>query len=153
MTGVAEALFYHLDRRPVDAVLPVLLARCLEREWRVVVQVGSPERLAALDGHLWTYSDESFLPHGTLSDGFLDRQPIYLTTGPENPNGATVRFLVDRAPAPEDAAGYERLVVVFSGDDPDALADGRAQWKTLKARGLDVTYWQQDARGAFVRKA
>ena len=94
---MSEVLFYQLDRRPLESVLPELLEKCLERNWRTVLQVGSEERLAALDAHLWTYGEESFLPHGTAKDGRAEAQPIYLTTGGENPNGATVRLLADGA--------------------------------------------------------
>ena len=87
-----EVLFYHLERTPLERVLPGLLEKTLERGWRAVVQAGSKERVEALDTALWTYGDGSFLPHGTLSDGPPEEQPIFLTTGPDTPNGATIRF-------------------------------------------------------------
>ncbi|HUG61466.1 MAG TPA: DNA polymerase III subunit chi [Methylomirabilota bacterium] len=150
---MTEALFYHLEARPVEQVLPVLLTRSLERGWRVVVQAGSQDRLEAIDSHLWTFADDAFLPHGTIADDYPEQQPIFLTTGEENPNRATVRFLIDRAPPPVDLTAYERLVLLFSGDDSEALAEARAHWKALKEAGHAVTYWQQDGRGAWVKKA
>lgn len=150
---MAEVLFYHLEDRPLEAVLPVLLEKSLERGWRVVVQIGSKERLETLDSHLWTYSDESFLPHGTAADGQSEVQPVFLTLDESNPNGATVRFLVDRAAPPADLAAYVRLVLIFDGREADALAEARTHWKTLKAGGHEVTYWQQTARGGWERKA
>lgn len=150
---MTEVLFYHLDRQPLDRVLPRLLALSLERGWRVVVQAGSAERVEALDALLWTYEDESFLPHGTAGDGHEAEQPVFLTTDDSNPNGAVVRFLVDRAYPPADAGAYQRVVLIFDGNDPDALADARSHWKTLKAAGLGVTYWQQNERGGWDKKA
>jgi DNA polymerase-3 subunit chi len=150
---LTEALFYHLDGQPLERILPVLLQKSVERGWRVVVEAGTPERLAALDSHLWTYDDAAFLPHGTAADGHPELQPVYLAAGPETPNDATVRFLVDRAPPPDDPERYQRLVLIFDGTDEAALADARAAWKRLKERGLDVTYWQQDGEGRWVRKA
>jgi DNA polymerase-3 subunit chi len=150
---MTEVLFYHLVGTSPEKVLPSLLERSLKRGWRVVVQAGSGERLQAIDAHLWTYTDEAFLPHGTAADGFSDIQPIYLTASDENPNRATVRFLVDGAPVPGDLTGYERLVVLFSGDDETELADARSHWKALKGAGHALTYWQQDDRGAWVKKA
>jgi len=147
-----EALFYHLKRQPLEAVLAQLLEKTLERGWRAVVQAGSQERLDALDQHLWTWRDDSFLPHGTVRDGSPERQPVFLTTGDENPNGATVRFLVDGA-SPPDPAGYTRLVVMFDGRDEAALTAARADWKVLKAKGCAVTYWQQSERGGWEKKA
>jgi DNA polymerase-3 subunit chi len=148
---VTEVLFYQLDRRPLESVLPELLEKCIQRNWRTVVQVGSDERLFALDAHLWTYGDESFLPHGTAKDGRTDSQPIYLTTGTDNPNEATVRFLADGAEI-ADYAPYARVVVLFDGSDQDARDRARGWWTAAKAAGHEATYWQQSDRGGWVRK-
>ena len=150
---MTEALFYHLDGQPLERGLPVLLQKSVERGWRVVVEAGTPERLAALDSHLWTFDDAAFLPHGTAAAGHSALQPVYLAAGPEAPNGATVRFLVDRAPLPADTERYERLVLIFDGTDETARIEARTAWKTLKDRGADVTYWQQDGDARWVRKA
>src|SRR5512134_1496434 len=93
--GATEIDFYQLERRTLDDVLPTLLELSLKRGWRAVVQAASEERVAALDTLLWTYGEESFLPHGTARDGRAAAQPIYLTTSDENPNAAQIRFLVD----------------------------------------------------------
>jgi DNA polymerase-3 subunit chi len=149
---MTEVLFYHLTRQPLDKVLPGLLEKTLERGWRAVVQAGSGERVDALDALLWTYADDSFLPHGTARDGMSDQQPVFLTIKDENPNGATVRFLVDGAEAP-DLAGYTRAVYIFDGRDYAALAQARAEWKRIKAAGHAVTYWQQNDNGRWEKKA
>jgi DNA polymerase III subunit chi len=150
---MTEVLFYHLQRQPLEAVLPTLLERSLERGWRAVVRATSDERLSALDDHLWTFSDESFLPHGTDREPDAAGQPVVLTLADRNPNGAAVLFLIEGAPLPEDAAAYQRLVLLFDGNDEDALASARAQWKSVKAAGHDATYWQQDPRGRWEKKA
>jgi DNA polymerase-3 subunit chi len=149
---MTEVLFYQLERQPLDQVLPGLLEKTLERGWRAVVQAGGPERVEALDGLLWTYREESFLPHGTASDGFSDRQPIFLTTGEDNPNGAAVRFFVDGAEC-GDLSVYTRAVYLFDGRDQDALQQARRQWKSVKSAGHDCTYWQQNERGRWEKKA
>ncbi len=149
---MVEVLFYHLQRRPLEAVLPTLLEKSLERGWRVVVQCGSEERVEALNGHLWTFREDSFLPHGMRADGHAERQPIYLTSGAENPNQAQVRFLVDRA-VPGELADYLRAVFIFDGRDPDAVSEARGKWKEMQAAGHEVTYWQQDEGGRWVRGA
>jgi DNA polymerase III subunit chi len=147
-----EVLFYHLERQPLERVLPSLLERTLQRGWRAVVQTGSTERLEALDAHLWTYADDSFLPHGAANDGAAERQPILLTVGPENPNGAGVRFLLDGADM-ETFDGYVRIVVIFDGRDEEALGRARAQWQRVKAQGAKATYWRQSESGRWEQKA
>ena len=149
---MAEILFYHLEHQPLERVLPNLLEKTLERGWRAVVQVGSDERLEALDTHLWTYRDESFLPHGTVRDGAAERQPIFLTSADENPNQANVLFLVEGADSEQHDA-YERVVYLFDGRIEEAVQAARGAWKSARDGGHEVTYWQQGDGGKWERKA
>ena len=150
---MTEILFYHLQRQPIERVLPTLLEKSLERGWRVVVQASSEERAEAIDAHLWTYRDDSFLPHGTWREGQAAEQPVLIAVDDSNPNRATVRFLIDGAPVPADADHYERIVLLFDGDDQDAVDAARGHWSEAKRRGYDVTYWQPEERGRWVKKA
>jgi DNA polymerase-3 subunit chi len=149
---MTEVLFYHLEHQPLERVLPSLVEKTLERGWRAVVQAGSEERVEALDTLLWTYREESFLPHGTRRDGKPELQPVYLTAHEDNPNGATVRFLVDGAETSNPTA-YARVVYLFEGRDAAAVERAREQWKDAKAAGCEVTYWQQSPEGRWEKKA
>jgi DNA polymerase III subunit chi len=147
---VAEVLFYHLQSRSLEEVLPSLVARSLERGWRCAIEAGE-DRLKALDDLLWTYSDESFLPHGLEADDGA-AQPVVLVSHGGNPNGAQIRFLVDGASLPDDASAYERLVLLFDGRDEEALATARHRWTEAKASGLAATYWQQSEAGRWEKR-
>jgi DNA polymerase III subunit chi len=150
---MTEVLFYQLKGQRLEQVLPALLLKSLERGWRVVVQAVSEERIEALDAHLWTWRDDAFLPHGTWREPDAAEQPVILTPNSRNPNHAAVRFLVEGAEWPDDAPAYERLVVLFDGDDPDALAAARERWAKVKKDGFEVTYWQADQNGRWQRQA
>ncbi|MBM3543880.1 MAG: DNA polymerase III subunit chi [Alphaproteobacteria bacterium] len=149
---MTEIYFYHLDQRSLDEVLPNLLERSLERGWRATVQAASEERVEALSTRLWTYREESFLPHGTVRDGMPEANPVYLTTAEDNPNAAQVRFLVDGAEI-ADASTYIRVVHMFNGRDADEVARARARWQAAKEQGYEVSYWQQDEAGRWQKKA
>ncbi len=149
---MTQMLFYQLKGQTPEQVLPALLQKSLERGWRVVVQASSEERVEALDAHLWTWRDDSFLPHGTWRDPEAAEQPIVLIASEENPNRAAVRFLVDGADLTQNTAGYERIVMLFDGDDPDALEAARARWSKAKSEGTEVTYWKADEGGRWQRQ-
>ena len=149
---MTEILFYHLQHHPLERVLPTLIEKSLDRGWRVVVQAASEERVEALDAHLWTFRDDSFLPHGTWREAEAPQQPVLLTVHDDNPNGAAVRFLLDGAPVPADAGDYERIVLLIDGNDPDAVAAARERWSEGRAKGFEVTYWQADENGRWQRK-
>jgi len=149
---MTEILFYHLTEKTLEETLPGLLEKCAERDWKSIVQVGSSERLEALDSHLWTYRDDSFLAHSSLRDGTENVQQVFLTCETDNPNNAQIRFMVEGA-EPPDLAPYQRGIYIFDGHDETALATARERWKFEKSAGHDVTYWQQGARGKWEKKA
>jgi DNA polymerase III subunit chi len=144
--AATEVWFYHLERTGLEQALPELLEKTLQRGWKALVRVREAERLQHLDSWLWTYRDESFLPHARDDEPGAARQPILLTTGFENANGADALFLVDGA-EPGELSGYARCVVLFDGADAAQLAVARAQWSAVKAAGVSISYWKQQARG------
>jgi DNA polymerase-3 subunit chi len=148
-----DVRFYHLTATPLEASLPMLLERSLERGWRVIVRCGSEAGMAALDAALWTFRDDAFLPHGTSAGPHSSLQPIYLTLGDENPNAATVLMLVDGARATlAEMAAFDRTCLLFDGGDERALATARDDWRAVRAAGLPAAYWAQE-RGRWVEKA
>lgn len=150
---MTEVLFYHLERQPLEAVLPKLLERSLDRGWKAVVQTMTRERLEAIDGLLWTYDDQSFLPHAADSEPEAADEAIVLTTADTNPNSAEVRFVVEGAPLPVDLSPYQRVVLIFDGADEEAVGAARRSWKELRAAGHELTYWQQSEAGRWEKKA
>ena len=147
-----EFWFYHLESQPLQAVLPVLVEKTLARGWRALLRFSTSERLETIDSALWTYRDESFLPHGSARDGHTDRQPALLTLDDANPNGAAVLFLLEAAEEREPER-FSRVIRLFDGADEEAKALARAEWKRAKAEGFEVSYWRQDPGGAWKKSA
>ncbi|RUM05646.1 DNA polymerase III subunit chi [Rhizobium chutanense] len=149
---MTDVLFYHLTETRLEDALPPLIDKSVERGWRVAVQTREPARRDALDAHLWTFREESFLPHGIDEGDFAESQPVLLTVTSGNANAATVRFIIDGAEPPAVEA-YERIVFMFDGHDQEQLETARAQWKKLKGEGHNLTYWQQTPEGRWEKKA
>jgi DNA polymerase III subunit chi len=153
---MTEVLFYHLERRSLDDILPGLIEKTLERGWRALIRVDSAERAEAIDTLLWTYNDQTFLPHAQKGDGEASRQPVLVTVEESNDNNADVLFLIGGAAAPawggEDVTAFARIVILFDGRDAQALAAARAAWKNAKDAGHDTTYWKESAGGKFEKQ-
>ena len=141
-----EVWFYHLEQSGLDQVLPELLEKTLQRGWRALVRSPDPDRIEHLDGWLWAYRDESFLPHGLDSEPEAMRQPILLTTEMANANKADALFLIDDAD-PGDLSPFSRCILLFDGRDEEALASARKRWKDVTAAGHPASYWRQAERG------
>ncbi len=143
---MAEIGFYHLTRTGLEDALPRLLGRTLAAGERAVILCGSPERMAALDTALWLAPEPDWLPHGTAAMGHAELQPIWLTTTDEAPNNARFLFLVDGATS-ERLDQFTRIFDLFDGNDETAVQAARDRWRTAKAAGHALTYWQQTPRG------
>ncbi len=154
MSGAAacEVWFYHLERSTLEQVLPELLEKTLARGWRALVRTASPERVEHLDGWLWAYKDDSFLPHGHDGEPMAPRQPVLITQGADNLNGAQALFLLDGADA-GDISAYERCIVLFDGRDESALSEARRRWSQFKAGGAPVSYWRQGETRGWEKQA
>lgn len=150
---MAEILFYRLSGSPIEAALPDMLEKALARGWRVLVRAGTEAGVAFLDDRLWTYRDDSFLPHGLAGAPHAARQPVLLTRGRENANAAQVLMLVMGARAEvAEMAGYERACLMFEEADADAVAAARDDWRAVVAAGLPAKFWAQE-QGRWVLKA
>lgn len=151
---MTETLFYHLERRALEDVLPGLVQKSLERGWRAVIKTESSERSDALDNLFWTYDDSSFLAHAQSGDGDPKRQPVLITVEDENPNGAQILFCVGGA-EPGDwksLSSLARVVMMFDGRDQSFVDRARAAWKKAKDAGHDVTYWKESPSGKFEKQ-
>ncbi len=138
--------FYHLQSSSVERALPQLLDRALQSGLRAVVMAASEERIEALANHLWTFDPDSWLPHGSVKDGFAPDQPVWLTDHDENPNSAKLLVLTDGMQSTGMAA-FDRCLDLFDGNSDEALAAARQRWSTAKAAGHEMHYWQQTETG------
>ncbi|XBQ16014.1 MAG: DNA polymerase III subunit chi [Oceanicaulis sp.] len=149
---MAELWFYHLERQSVDEALPALLSKLLARGGRALVVSPEDTRLASLDQSLWTFAEDSFLPHGQAGGPHDADQPVLLAPAPQNINGATMLFCLDGAdPGPVEP--WERVVVMFEASDETAIARARALWAAQKKTDTVVSYWRQNDVGRWEKQA
>ena len=146
-----EHWFYHMESASLKAVLPELLEKTLERGWTALVKT-SQENLAELDGFLWTYRDEAFLPHGREDEPLADQHPIRLSATATTPDGADIVFITDGSDM-ADLSGVSRLIYMINGQSDAAVTQARKRWSETKASGAVMSYWQQDGHDKWTKKA
>lgn len=147
---MGAAMFYQLGVRPLEAALPALVKKALSAGWRVAIRGTDRTRLDRLDRVLW--HGEGFLPHGIAGGPHDADQPVLLTMD-EATNGARCLMAVDGAEVKAgDAAGMERVCVIFDGSDPVTLETARRQWREMTEAGVPAQYWAEED-GRWVKKA
>lgn len=145
--------FYHLQKSTLEQVLPKLCEKAYMGGARIKVLVGTPERVEFINSLLWTYNEESFLPHGSPKDGFTESQPIFISSEEANENNASLLILVDGAtPDTDILRAYERVLNIFDGNNEFSLNNARTYWKEIKDFGGELHYWQQNDKGIFEQK-
>jgi len=152
---MTETLFYQLERRSLDEVLPGLVEKSRLRDWKVLIRADSADRADAIDTLLWTYDDQSFLPHAQMGDGEALLQPVLITVEQGNSNAAQILFCVGGVQpdwADEKLSQFARIVLLFDGRDASALDGARKNWKDAKTAGYDVTYWKESPSGKFEKQ-
>ncbi len=147
---MSEIGFYHLTRSTLEEALPRLLEKILASGQRAVLRCPDKARVDSLDRALWTYGQDSFLPHGSRADGHAEAQPIFLTESEDRPNAAAVLVLVEGAPV-GDLSAYARCLDMFDGNDAAAVEAARERWRRARAEGHRLVYWQQNERGGWVK--
>ena len=148
-----DILFYRLDGSSLEATVTTFAERTVDRGGRVVVRGTAAARLDMLDAHLWTYRDDTFLPHGQAGGAQDAKQPILLTTATTVPNEAKTLLLVDGARLkPDELAQFDRVALIFDGNDEAATQDARADWRLVTQTDHTAIFWaEQDGR--WVEKA
>lgn len=144
--------FYHLERTSAVSALVPLLEKCLANDWACLIRAQNLETLKELDKSLWTFKENSWLPHAIEGEGVeASEQPILLTVLPENNNFAQAVFLLEDAPL-GNLEGVERAFYLIDGNDHNLVTKAREEFKRAKTEGFELSYWQQSESGKWEKK-
>ena len=144
--------FYHLQKSTLDQVLPVLVEKVYTSGKRLLIKTVLAERADYINTLLWTYKPDSWLPHGTQTDGFETEQPVFITAAEGNLNKAEMIMLTDGGTF-EEIQSFERCLNLFNGHDEAAVQSARDLWKSVVHAGCEAYYWQQNDNGKWEMKA
>jgi len=146
-----EYWFYHLEASTVESILPGLLEKTRQKGWRALVKLPQ-KQLKEMDDYLWTYKDDSFLPHGRDDEPMAEQHPITLCAAAETAEGYQAVFLLGGTEI-ADMNGVERCMVMINGRSEADVARERKRWKALKETHANLSYYQQNERGGWEKKA
>jgi len=149
---MSEIRFYHLQSQTQEQALPLLVSKAFEKGLRVVVKLRNAGEVNEMDTNLWAYDANSFLPHGSAKTGNAAAQPVWITCEDENPNDASV-LIIGQGAQSSIHSDFTLCCEIFSGYDEVAVQEARKRWKEYKEQGFDITYWQQNERGGWDKKA
>lgn len=144
-----QVTFYELIATSLEKTLPKILEKVYENGLKAVIRVESDERLKAIDSTMWTYTTLGFLPHGSANDPkeFQNHQPIWLTTGLDNPINASVLVITHQDCS--NIENYERILDVYDGNTENAITLASERATHYKALGCEIITWKQTLKGTW----
>jgi DNA polymerase-3 subunit chi len=124
-----------------------LIEKAYMRGLRVAVLSASAEEAQALDELLWTFNDQSFVPHALCAEEASPdaHTPVHLSTGLGDSASADLLVnLSDRLPARLER--FARVAEIIDAD-PERRRLGRERFKTYRERQLAPHTHQIDGAG------
>jgi len=114
--------------------------RIAEKAWlggdRVLVHTTSEQEAARVDEALWTFRQESFVPHARYPCADADLPPVLVGSGEPPPEAWEV--LVNLSDAVPAFYEHFKRIAELVAEDPDAREQGRARYRLYRERGCEL---------------
>jgi len=107
-----------------------------EKASSIFLHTESQEQAEHFDLLLWTYRDDSFLPHAIYTKTMENMPPILISHGETPPSHASVLFNLHQDIPPFFQAFNHIIEIVFTNTDVQQLA--RHRYKQYRDHGLEI---------------
>ncbi|HEY5739342.1 MAG TPA: DNA polymerase III subunit chi [Gammaproteobacteria bacterium] len=129
--------FYELqpNRHRLDQIVCQLCQKAYDHGQLTLVLTSDPEQSRHLDEKLWTYRDDSFLPHDIDEpDGLVT--PVLINDRPE-PRGHRQLLINLAAEVPDFFAQFDRVIELVTDDNRQSA---RGHYSYYKERGYPLEH-------------
>ena len=138
MTTGPQIDFYVLQEKSPASRFK-LACRIVEKAYRlghrVYVRTGNADDTSVLDDLLWTFSQNSFVPHQLSAEIDSRESPVFIGEHPPAAEGADVVISVADDPV-SDFTAYPRIVEIVGWAD-DEKASGRNRFRYYREHGVE----------------
>lgn len=134
---MTDVLFVRLEKRDKALHLCHWAQRFFDAGERVLIRVQEDKQVRMLDSYLWTFSKDSFLPHGcvTTDEHSVPDEPIVVTASEQNVNNAT-RLLMGSPCAIEFMMQFQQIIDFAEMYDPDLAQQSRERFRVYREAGF-----------------
>ena len=138
MTTDPQIDFYVLQKKSPGGRFK-LACRIVEKAYRlghrVYVRTGNSDDTNVLDDLLWTFSQNSFVPHQLSAENDSRESPVVIGEHPPGAEGTDVVISVADDPV-SDFTAYPRIVEIVGCED-DEKASGRNRFRYYREHGME----------------
>ena len=150
---MTQIIFYSSAPLRVENTLFTLIEKSLEKGFKSLLLFLDKENCSAIDEKLWTYKQNSFLPHLSECEEISNEIdiPIYLTTKNENPYEAELLFSIDGS-IPDNINNLERLIIIIDANDKILLEKYKKYYLDINKKFEDIVFYKSDDDGKWIEE-
>ena len=150
---MTQIIFYSTAPLQVEKTLFALLEKSLEKGNKSLLLFKDKEKCLSINEQLWTYKQNSFLPHISEDDQIYDNidVPVYLTTKNENPFKAELLFSIDGF-LPDNIDHFERVIIIIDINDELLNEKYKNYYLDINKNFEDIVFYKSDDNGKWIEK-
>ena len=150
---MTQIIFYNTAPLQVEKTLFSLLEKSLEKGNKSLLLFKDKEKCLSINEQLWTYKQNSFLPHISEDDQIYDNidVPVYLSTRNENPFKAELLFSIDGF-LPDNIDHFERVIIIIDVNDKLLNEKYKNYYLDINKNFEDIVFYKSDDNGKWIEK-
>ena len=150
---MTQIIFYSTAPLQVEKTLFALLEKSLEKGNKSLLLFKDKEKCLSINEQLWTYKQNSFLPHISEDDQIYDNVdvPVYLSTKNENPFKAELLFSIDGF-LPDNIDHFERVIIIIDVNDELLNEKYKNYYLDINKNFEDIVFYKSDDNGKWIEK-
>ena len=150
---MTQIIFYSTAPLQVEKTLFALLEKSLEKGNKSLLLFRDKEKCLSINEQLWTYKQNSFLPHISEDDQIYDNidVPVYLSTKNENPFKAELLFSIDGF-LPDNIDHFERVIIIIDVNDELLNEKYKNYYLDINKNFEDIVFYKSDDNGKWIEK-
>ena len=150
---MTQIIFYSTAPLQVEKTLFALLEKSLEKGNKSLLLFRDKEKCLSINEQLWTYKQNSFLPHISEDDQIYDDidVPVYLSTKNENPFKAELLFSIDGF-LPDNIDHFERVIIIIDVNDELLNEKYKNYYLDINKNFEDIVFYKSDDNGKWIEK-
>ncbi len=150
---MTQIIFYSTAPLQVEKTLFALLEKSLEKGNKSLLLFKDKEKCLSINEQLWTYKQNSFLPHISEDDEIYDDidVPVYLSTKNENPFKAELLFSIDGF-LPDNIDHFERVIIIIDVNDELLNEKYKNYYLDINKNFEDIVFYKSDDNGKWIEK-
>ena len=150
---MTQIIFYSTAPLQVEKTLFALLEKSLEKGNKSLLLFKDKEKCLSINEQLWTYKQNSFLPHISEDDQIYDNidVPVYLSTKNENPFKAELLFSIDWF-LPDNIDHFERVIIIIDVNDELLNEKYKNYYLDVNKNFEDIVFYKSDDDGKWIEE-